>query len=663
MQQTKYRAEIDGLRALAVLSVLFFHLGAPSFRGGYVGVDVFFVISGFLITRLIRDEVLETGRLSFIHFYLRRARRLLPAFLFTLTLTFITALLLFPPPQMEAFGESLVYSTFSLANVHFWNQSGYFDTASVYKPLLHIWSLSVEEQFYLIWPLALSLLMIKTPKRAAPLALLAAFGISLWLNPIFINGQIGWLTNLIPAAADWFEEGAAAVFYLMPFRVFEFSIGALLVWMIPIQPRDKCWLEAPFFIGLGMVIVPMLTYTEATVFPSFNALIPCIGAALIIYSGQARFGGGLLRFSPLVEIGKFSYSLYLVHWVAIVFYKYYRYDFGALSLAEQILLAAASIGAARLMCLYVEQPFRKTHGQAAAVSTRAFLALHSALAITLLALAVSAWKFDGWAWRMPHSLTAAQIEAGKARKAEWGNGCLITRLDSAKCSPQAALQVLVIGDSHYYVGYNMLAESFYKDETVNLISFGEINKCGFTVQGEEIQAQGGGARTKSKCAERAAILNDPQFNRALDVLVVSSQTAFEKGAELPIIQRLKNANPALRLVVIGTYIDLRPYECADIINRFGSSEFCKDPKFVRSFGGEDSRQPFYPAFMEYEPLYINVSALLCPQGTLQSCVTSADSAPMFYDSNHPSLEFSLLMGKRMMDSYAKDLRAAGFPLP
>ena len=157
----QYRPDIDGLRALAVFSVLFFHLGFTTFGGGYVGVDVFFVISGFLITQLIRAEVQRTESFRFSNFYMRRARRLAPALFFTFALCFAFAVVLFSPSDFERFSGALVHAVVSLSNFYFWTESGYFDTAATVKPLLHTWSLSVEEQFYLVWPATMVFLLLK----------------------------------------------------------------------------------------------------------------------------------------------------------------------------------------------------------------------------------------------------------------------------------------------------------------------------------------------------------------------------------------------------------------------------------------------------------------------------------------------------------------------
>jgi peptidoglycan/LPS O-acetylase OafA/YrhL len=168
MNISRYRADIDGLRAIAVLCVLFFHTGLPFFGGGFVGVDIFFVISGFLITRLIRDEFVEKGSFDFKNFYVRRGRRLFPGLFFTMLLCTAFSIWLFSPQHLARFGGELIHALLSLSNVFFWRESGYFDPAADYKPLLHTWSLSIEEQFYLIWPLFLVFILKRTLKWITP---------------------------------------------------------------------------------------------------------------------------------------------------------------------------------------------------------------------------------------------------------------------------------------------------------------------------------------------------------------------------------------------------------------------------------------------------------------------------------------------------------------
>ncbi|MCF6274706.1 MAG: acyltransferase, partial [Robiginitomaculum sp.] len=202
----KYRPDIDGLRAVAVLAVVFYHFKIPPFSGGFVGVDIFFVISGYLITKLVMGQT-KDGTFSFKIFYLRRIRRLFPALFVTLVGTLAAAAILFSPEQMARLGKVSFFALISLSNIVFWREAGYFDTDAATKPLLHTWSLGVEEQFYLVWP-ALIFLCVLYLKRAHILAVLTA---------LIVVGLL--------AAAYVLKKDVDAAFYLTPFRMSEFGIG------------------------------------------------------------------------------------------------------------------------------------------------------------------------------------------------------------------------------------------------------------------------------------------------------------------------------------------------------------------------------------------------------------------------------------------------------
>ncbi|HEY8062220.1 MAG TPA: acyltransferase, partial [Gemmatimonadales bacterium] len=300
-----YRPDIDGLRAIAVLSVLFYHVGFASFAGGWVGVDVFFVISGFLITRLIKLQV-EAGTFRFGTFYLRRARRLLPALLVTSALSAIAATTLLSPRLLQEFGGSVVFTSLSLANWFFFRQSNYFDTSAISKPLLHTWSLGVEEQFYLVWPAFIVVALAIWPKRRTPWLILCAGAVSL-------------------AAATWFNAHRSAVFYLTPFRAFEFAIGGLVVWLPKRKAPSNVWMETGLATGLALIVAAVAGLGTGS-YSGLAVVTPCIGAGLVIHCGTARVGGALLRNPLAVGIGLISYSLYLVHWPIVVFLHYQRHE-------------------------------------------------------------------------------------------------------------------------------------------------------------------------------------------------------------------------------------------------------------------------------------------------------------------------------------------------
>jgi len=292
----KYRREIDGLRALAIAPIILFHAGFGIFQGGYLGVDIFFVISGYLITSiLLRD--LQLDRLALANFYERRARRILPALFLVMGVCLLVAPFVMLPAEMKALAKSLIaVATFS-SNLLFWRESGYFDISGDFKPLLHTWSLAVEEQFYLLYPLFL--LAISRWARTRLALLLAAVGL------------------LSLALAHWAAfHRAGADFYLLPTRAWELLMGALAGYYLtnrkgsPHQAADG----ALALIGIVCTVVPVFLFSAATPHPSAYTLLPTLGAAMVIlFARPDNFAGLILGSWPLVELGLISYSAYLWH--------------------------------------------------------------------------------------------------------------------------------------------------------------------------------------------------------------------------------------------------------------------------------------------------------------------------------------------------------------
>lgn len=297
----KYRADIDGLRGIAVIVVILFHAGFETFSGGFVGVDIFFVISGYLITTIILTE-LDKGHFSLVNFYERRVRRILPALVLVLTVSLIYAWFRLLPVDMEDFARSLVaVSTFS-SNILFWQTSGYWETSSDIKPLLHTWSLAVEEQYYLIFPLFL-MFMWRFRKR--------------WIFASFMLVAI-----LSLAVAQWGAYNKpSASFYLLPTRAWEIAIGAVLAFIFLYKLKIVNNIISNTFLsnimailGLTMIGYSVFFFDANTPFPSFYALIPTLGTGLIVFfSTSETITGRLLSTKPLVTIGLISYSAYLWH--------------------------------------------------------------------------------------------------------------------------------------------------------------------------------------------------------------------------------------------------------------------------------------------------------------------------------------------------------------
>ncbi len=334
-----YRADIDGLRAVAVLAVLFYHADIRLFSGGYVGVDVFFVISGFLITNIIVREA-EAGNFSILQFYERRIRRIYPALYTVILASLILGFALYDSKNFMEMSKSVIATTLFLSNILFWSEAGYFDTESTLKPMLHTWSLAVEEQFYIFFPL-LVVLVIRyfKPRLKQVLASVAiiSFGFSVYYT----------------------TRDASSAFYLPHFRTWELMIGSLLaVGLMPDGLSPK-WMNTLSLAGMAGIMSSIFIYNDNTLFPGVSALLPTAGAALVIYGGadKTSWAGNILKLPPFVFIGKISYSLYLWHWPVILFGKYLLIR-QATWLDMTILLCAAFILSV-LSWKFIENPFRE----------------------------------------------------------------------------------------------------------------------------------------------------------------------------------------------------------------------------------------------------------------------------------------------------------------
>jgi peptidoglycan/LPS O-acetylase OafA/YrhL len=343
-----YRPEIDGLRAVAVLPVILYHAGVPAFSGGFVGVDVFFVISGYLITGLLLAD-LDRGRFSIAEFYIRRARRILPALFLVMLCCIPFAWMWMLPSQFESFAKSLVAVVAFASNILFFLESGYFETSAELKPLLHTWSLAVEEQFYIFFPILLAGLFALArrlfpdaePSRGRRLAFATVAALSLCS---LAGAQYG---------AQHFPS---ANFYLIPTRAWELGAGALCAFVhFDRTARGSRWLA---WAGLALILIAVLSFDETTPFPSLWTLLPVGGTALVVlFAAPAGGAGRLLAWRGCVGIGLISYSAYLWHQPILAFIRLRSLEDPALH--WMVLAALLSLPLAWLSWKFVEQPFRK----------------------------------------------------------------------------------------------------------------------------------------------------------------------------------------------------------------------------------------------------------------------------------------------------------------
>ncbi|MGY4429482.1 peptidoglycan/LPS O-acetylase OafA/YrhL [Bradyrhizobium sp. F1.13.1] len=421
-EAARFRPEIAGLRAVAVLGVVLCHLKISAFDGGFVGVDIFFVISGYLISRNTLLD-LRQNRFSFANFYIRRSRRILPALIFTVVVTFVVGALWLPPDAFRQLAKESTHALLSISNIQYWRESKqYFATASDQLALLHCWSLSLEEQFYLFWPALL----------------FWAFRLGRIATIISVMASVSFALSILELSRD-----PQAAFFLTPFRIFEFSIGALIIFIEERIRVSNVVAESIAIGGMLAIGASYITFTSTMPFPGFAVLLPCVGAAAIIFVGSnARTTCWLAN--PLAQaIGAISYSLYLCHWPLIFFTRFIFGPEVMTATTDAILIAIMGI-TATAMYFFVEKPF--VHGRSRSLSPRPRTSILGCggTVLVLGALTHTAFLQDGWAWRLSwekQQLTELQrfgVVSCEAKSSS--SSCAFGKFD-------APLSVEIVGDS------------------------------------------------------------------------------------------------------------------------------------------------------------------------------------------------------------------------
>tara|TARA_Y100000590_G_scaffold200595_1_gene227898 strand:+ start:488 stop:2434 length:1947 start_codon:yes stop_codon:yes gene_type:complete len=430
-----YRKDIDGLRAIAVLLVVLFHMGLP-INGGFVGVDIFFVISGFLIASLIQKQILR-GKFTFSGFYLHRMRRILPALILVIVSTFVFGWFILMPEEFNFFISSVIYSLVGFSNVYFYGKGqDYFAADTETIQLLHTWSLGVEEQFYFIAPIFL-------------LILFKYFKDSKWFNIILISLVIiGFIVSHYYALTN-----QAGAYYLLPARFFELLMGVVLALNYKEIPVSNNNIFNNFLgvLAISLILLPALFITKKSLFPSYNAFFVCLGSCLVIYLGKLDnkiFLTKILSFKPLVFIGLISYSLYLWHWPIISILHSIGYSLNNL---ERVIVILLLIIASYFSWRFVEQPFRNKLKMGFLATFICLLLLPALLAQHLKDTSRKNHGFQNQRFYgdVESLVITSQVNVGKIGKychnnysdINNENKCVIGDLD-------VKLDTLVIGDSH-----------------------------------------------------------------------------------------------------------------------------------------------------------------------------------------------------------------------
>ncbi|EBR1503782.1 TPA: acyltransferase family protein [Salmonella enterica] len=416
-----YQPDVDGLRTVAVLLVLFFHVGFSCISGGFVGVDIFFVISGYLITGILVSGM-EKGTYKYSIFIASRISRLYPTLLTILIICLLLGFLIFTPNDYKELGISSLYSALSISNFHFMLGAGYFDTSSEVNPLLHTWSLSVEQQFYLIWPIIIFAAMKSGRKLAVSL--------------IVIAGVMSLLASQMMTKINPTQN-----YFMMPYRIFEFAAGGVIFFIPNNKARNKLISTILFLIGVALIFYSAFYFDKSTPFPGLNATIPVIGSCLCILFSKHTPAGYLLRNKLFVSIGIVSYSVYLMHWPLLVFYKYYV--FRPINTLEKISIVVASVILAYVSYSFIENKFRR-------INLSSFNKMGVSFAIVFVGVLLTSnliYKNNGYSFRVNEYFKEKMNDAGAFHLQQYGGNGYYAGAHIIGDKTASKVSAVIMGDS------------------------------------------------------------------------------------------------------------------------------------------------------------------------------------------------------------------------
>ncbi len=639
-----YEPSLDGLRAIAVMAVLLYHLGATGLYGGFIGVDVFYVISGFLITRILLSQF-EQAKFDYTEFLVRRCRRLLPALFLTIVLTLIGAFLVMSPKHFSETAESAVFSSVSLANWYFWIDSSYFSAGKHVRPLLHTWSLGVEVQFYLIWP--------------AVMALVAwIYYYSRWIA-FFTMAAIGGISFLASVGVQ--NNYPSAAFYLSIFRVWQFAAGGCIAILLLLPGKNDdgfipVKLHWMFFIGgLGLLGLSMVLLTSEN-YNAIRAVLPTVATCALLIGIRTSLSRILLGSRPLVRLGQTSYSLYLVHWPLIILYRYWV--FRPLNVWEMLILAGVSMLLAELMYRLIEERFRLPWAGNQKGEVRFVGVVVASLVMAIGFSGSMIAHQNGWNWRLSEERQEANLETQLSIQCS-DNFKSITESACAFGYPKEDLDIVVIGDSHAFEfakGFEALVQA--DDLSAVLVrQYGVLPFKGVTTYGGEWKV-GDFEENLMRVADvpsQIVVIHArfAQYWWGVDAEgqpptrigfhdgaadgIEPSQQAFKIGLDNT-LAHFKNAGS--KLVVIGAipYPGLDSSQCivrpSYLISEDHSEKSCEGLTRMESKERASAVNRVLKKRVEQEGhLFIDPTLVFCPE--IQStCLRMVDGKVIYHDSNH-----------------------------
>lgn len=650
-----YLHHVDHVRALSILLVLGYHLDTPLFGKGYVGVDMFFVLSGFLITRNLLMELDESGKIQLWTFYRGRICRLFPALLTTLTGVILVSPCLSAVSRTQL-GNSLTAATLSLSNLYFYQTAGYFSTASAFKPLLHTWSLSVEEQFYLLWPV----LLLLNRKRVG--VMVAVF---FSLNVLFNEhtARYSFHTKL--------DEG---MFFLPQYRAYEFLIGAGLAnHMNGVEVKNNFWL-AMVSLNIGLLAIFSVLFDDLSLlnFVSAERFIACAGTAMLILGG-CYSSWQTIPFASKASrtLSESSYSIYLVHWPFIALTRVFRFSIH-LSAFDKLGLLFASVSTGCMITRYVESPCR-SYEKSSKNSSRALLyvAMMMFFCATGLILRSSLWEqlFLKRSANNRRHVTPDMIDLNTRRRGLASREICVASAPNCPKEP-ATFVIIVIGNSHELDAARSFTDMYGRNRNVSVVQYGGTNGC-FVPTKFPFAIE----RTKysKSCLKRAEHLHSTDFAKKVGAVVLSSLTRVRNDGIPPfgwteisaalkqLLARYYGINPNVVFITMSMYAELKmPFN--EIEQHFGDRKATMWPEnmFTSPFSSwANVTNISLP--IGAKGVYVEKRRLFCYGSTSSSCKYEVKGEPFTYDRDHLSSAFTVYQSQRIAQVYGKELLDVGMP--
>lgn len=646
---TVYRPDIDGLRAVAVLSVVLYHLQPDWLPGGFVGVDIFFVISGFLITRNIWLEMLD-GRFTLGNFYVRRIRRIAPAFLAMASATLAFGALVLTPDDLDRLAQTALWGVFSASNVFFWLklETSYFADSSAEEMLLHTWSLGVEEQFYMVWPLLL-LLCVRLPRRAMAAIVLAA--------------TLCVLSYLLTELR--LDEAPKFTYYMLPSRAGELMLGALLALFSREGPSRRVLpgaiVELAAAAGFLLMGASLVLLQPDSRFPGINALWPTMGAALVMLAGQngSRLASALLSTRPMVFIGLLSYSLYLWHWPVLA---YIRYFYGDVSLPHGLLAVIVMSVLAYAAYRWVEVPARRWRAPA----WRQVVTLLAVPGALLAGAAVLIFAAGGVADRLRESTDylagIERLEKLTQAAPAFEQVCQLAQhddsiLDQSRCmlGPNSTALTEAGGDARILLWGDSMASHYVGLISVLADAGGfDFRNAAHAACPPVFAAGHGVGRYADGCSRFVSFMREQLLSGRYETVVMSAGWKNYDDRNPNFRRDLSQTIDALhragvRVVLIGHLPRFNGYNRRCELREIRSWHLdCSERGSIVDSGDTwINRHLRKVADTQPNITYLDARALLCSNGR---CVAYADGLPLYFDTGHLSMAGSQRLGERIADT-------------